>query len=248
MDFLDRGDGLRIAFSRDPGNQPTLVFLPGFGSDMAGDKATHLAAHARSHGLAALRLDYSGHGASEGAFEAGTIGRWCADALAVIDRETRGQLILAGSSMGGWIALLVALARPERVAGLLLVAPAPDFTDWGLWRNFSEAQRETLEREGEVRMPTPWNQELRITRALIEDGRQHMLLGGEIPVACPVRILHGQADAQVPWELALRIAERIPGPDVRVTLVKDGGHRLSRPEDLDELSAAFDALVRGATP
>ena len=243
MEFLDRGDGLRIAFLRDPGNQPGVVFLPGFGSDMTGEKATHLAAHARGRGLGTLRLDYSGHGASEGAFEAGTIGRWCADALAVIDRATEGKLILAGSSMGGWIALLAALARPERVAGLLLIAPAPDFTHWGLWENFTAAQREALDRAGEVRIPMPWNEELRITRALIEDGRQHMLLGGEIPVACPVRIVHGQADEQVPWEISLRIAERIPGPDVRVTLVKDGGHRLSRPADLAELGAALDALT-----
>ena len=243
MEFLDRGDGIRIAFLRDPGNQPTLVFLPGFGSDMMGDKATDLAAHAHRRGLGSLRLDYSGHGASAGAFEAGTIGGWCRDALAVIDRTTEGRLIIAGSSMGGWIALLAALARPERVAGLLLIAPAPDFTDWGLWDNFTAAQREALERAGEVRIPMPWNEELRITRALIEDGRQHRLLGGKIPVACPVRILHGQADEQVPWEIALRVAERILGPDVRVTLVKDGGHRLSRPDDLAELRAALDGLL-----
>ncbi len=243
MEFLDRGDGTRIAFSRDPGNQPTFVFLPGFGSDMTGDKATHLAEHAKWRGLATLRLDYSGHGASEGAFEAGTIGQWCRDVLAVIDRTSEGPLIVAGSSMGGWIALLAALARPARVAGLLLIAPAPDFSEWGLWANFSAVQRETMAREGEVRMPTPWNEELRITRALIEDGRQHMLLGGEIPVGCPVRIVHGQADEQVPWEVSLKVAERIPGPDVRVTLVKDGGHRLSRPRDLAELCANLDALI-----
>ena len=243
MEFLDRGDGTRIAFSRDPGNSPTFVFLPGFGSDMKGHKATHLTEHAKWRGLATLRLDYSGHGASEGAFEAGTIGQWCRDVLAVVDRTTEGKLIVAGSSMGGWIALLAALARPERVAGLLLIAPAPDFTEWGLSANFTDAQREAMARDGEVRIPTAWNEALRITRALIEDGHQHRLLGGEIPVACPVRIVHGQADEQVPWEIALKVAERITGPDVRVTLVKDGGHRLSRPADLAELCANLDALV-----
>ena len=129
MELLDRGDGIRIAFQRQAGNGPTLVFLPGLGSDMTGDKATHLARHARAHGGGTLLLDYSGHGASEGAFEAGTIGRWRDDALAAIDQVTEGPLILAGSSMGGWIALLLALARPARVAGLLLIAPAPDFVE-----------------------------------------------------------------------------------------------------------------------
>lgn len=243
MEFLDRGDGTRIAFLRAPGNQPGFVFLPGFGSDMTGDKATHLAEHAQWRGLATLRLDYSGHGASDGAFEAGTIGQWCRDAMAVIDRATEGPLIVVGSSMGGWIALLAALARPERVAGLLLIAPAPDFTEWGLSADFTDAQREAMARDGEVRIPLPWNDALRITRALIEDGRQHRLLDGEIPVACPVRIVHGQADEQVPWEIALRVAERLTGADVRVTLVKDGGHRLSRPADLAELCASLDAMI-----
>ena len=229
---LDRGDGVHLAYAYTPGRQPTLVFLPGFMSDMAGEKATMLAAHASEHGQACLRLDYSGHGASGGQFVHGTIGRWTQDALCLIDRLTEGPLVLAGSSMGGWIALLIARARPDRVAGLVGIAAAPDFTEALMWEGMDAAARATLMRDGLLRVPSAYGGEQIITRALIEDGRDHLLLGASIPIACPVRLLHGQRDEDVPWQTALRLAEWLDSADVRVTLVKDAGHRLSREGDL----------------
>ena len=229
---IDRGDGTQLAYALAPGNAPTLVFLPGFMSDMTGEKATMIAAHAAELGQACLRLDYSGHGASGGQFIAGTIGSWTQDALFLIDRLTAGPIVLVGSSMGGWIALLVALARPERVAALIGIAAAPDFTETLMWSAMSVADRDILMRDGLLRIPSAYGGEQIITRALIEDGRTHLLLSGDLAITCPVRLLHGQADPDVPWRTALEIAARIVGTDVQVTLIKDGDHRLSRPGDL----------------
>jgi pimeloyl-ACP methyl ester carboxylesterase len=228
---LDRGDGVGLAWVREDGSSPTVVFLPGFRSDMTGDKATALAAFCAEHGQAMLRFDYSGHGASGGSFEHGTIGRWTDDALAVIDRLTCGKLILVGSSMGGWIALLAALARKERIAALIGIAAAPDFTET-IWSAMTAEQRAMLERDGVMRRPSRYGEPYPITRALIEDGRSRLLLDAPIALDCPVRLLHGQADPDVPWQIALRIAERLNSRDVQVILVKDGDHRLSRPRDL----------------
>jgi pimeloyl-ACP methyl ester carboxylesterase len=247
---INRGDGIELAYASIPGREPTLVFLPGFMSDMSGDKATMLAAFAAEHGFACLRLDYSGHGASGGRFEDGTIGRWTQDALAVIDRLTEGPLVVVGSSMGGWIALLVALARPERVVALVGVAAAPDFTEALIWEGLSEASRAILMGEGVVRVAGPDGREQVYSRDLIEDGRRHLLLGGPIGLTCKVRLLHGQLDADVPWETSIRLAAQVQGGDVRITLVKDGGHRLSRAEDLavlrgivgEVMSSSRDAL------
>jgi pimeloyl-ACP methyl ester carboxylesterase len=243
-DLHDRGDGIRLAYRLTPGRSPTVVFLPGFRSDMTGDKATHLAAFCDARGHAMLRLDYSGHGASEGAFEDGSIGRWTADALALIDALTTGPLVLVGSSMGGWIALLAARARPQRTAALVGIAAAPDFTERLMWDAMAPAERETLLRDGVVQVPSEYGGPYPITRTLIEDGRRHLLLDAPIPLACPVRLLHGQADASVPWETALRTTARLEATDVRVTLVKDGDHRLSRPQDLDLLTATLAPLLR----
>ena len=229
---LDRGDGVELAWARQEGRGPTVVFLPGFRSDMTGDKATALAAFCAERGQAMLRFDYSGHGASGGRFEDGTIGRWTDDALAVIDRLTEGPLVLVGSSMGGWIALLAALARPDRVAALIGIAAAPDFTEALMWQAMTVEQRATLMRDGVLHRPSQYGEPYPITRALIEDGRTRLLLNAPIALDCPVRLLHGQDDPDVPWELALRIAERVTGRDVQVILVKDGDHRLSRPQDL----------------
>ena len=229
---LDRGDGVELAWARQEGRGPTVVFLPGFRSDMTGDKATALAAFCAERGQAMLRFDYSGHGASGGRFEDGTIGRWTDDALAVIDRLTEGPLVLVGSSMGGWIALLAALARPDRVAALIGIAAAPDFTEALMWQAMTVEQRATLMRDGVLHAPSQYGEPYPITRALIEDGRTRLLLNAPIALDCPVRLLHGQDDPDVPWELALRIAERVTGRDVQVILVKDGDHRLSRPQDL----------------
>jgi pimeloyl-ACP methyl ester carboxylesterase len=232
---LDRSDGKQLAWIRAAGQAPTVVFLPGYRSDMAGEKATMLAAFCAAHGQAMLRFDYSGHGASDGIFEDGTIGAWAADALTAIDAMTEGPLLLVGSSMGGWIALLTALARPARIAGLIGIAAAPDFTETLMWAAMTPAERTTLLRDGVLHAPSQYGEPYVITRALIEDGRNRLVLNGPIAIACPVRLLHGQRDPDVPWETALRIAEQITGEDVRITLVKDGDHRLSRPQDLDLL-------------
>ena len=229
---LDRGNGTELAWARLEGDGPTVVFLPGFRSDMNGDKATALAAFCAERGVAMLRFDYSGHGASSGAFLDGTIGAWVKDALAAIDALTTGPLILVGSSMGGWIALLTAIARPDRIAALVGIAAAPDFTQRLMWDAMAPSERATLERDGVLYVPSQYGDPTPITRALIQDGANHLVLTGRMPIHCPVRLLHGQADPDVPWELALRIAEQVETPDLRVTLVKDGDHRLSRPADL----------------
>jgi hypothetical protein len=238
----DRGDGVELAWSKLDGRGPTVVFLPGYGSDMTGDKATALAAFCAARGQAMLRFDYSGHGASGGRFEDGTIGIWCHDALAAIDRLTEGPLLLIGSSMGGWIALLVALARRERIAALVGIAAAPDFTE-RVGPALTAAQREELAQRGVIYRPSRYGAPTPLTRVLLEDGPRRLVLTQPIPLDCPVRLLHGQADPDVPWELALRIAERITGGDVRVILVKDGDHRLSRPQDLALLRRTVAELL-----
>jgi pimeloyl-ACP methyl ester carboxylesterase len=243
MQRLDRGDGTKLAYILTEGSGPTVVFLPGFRSDMTGDKATALAADCAAAGRAMLRIDYSGHGASDGRFEDGTIGRWAEDVLTLIDRLTQGPLLLVGSSMGGWIALLTALARPERVAGLVGIAAAPDFTEALIWQTLSPDQRAQMLETGAIEIPSAYGPPTPITRALIEDGRTQLLLNGPIPLTCPIRLLHGQRDADVPWQTALRIAELLQAEDVRVTLVKDGDHRLSRPRDLALLRRTVAELL-----
>jgi hypothetical protein len=242
---FDRGDGVELAWARQEGNSPTVVFLPGYRSDMNGEKATALAAFCTERGQAMLRFDYSGHGVSGGRFEDGTIGQWTADALAVIDRQSEGPLALVGSSMGGWIALHVALARRERVNGLLGIAAAPDFTELLMWQAMTVEQRTILMTHGVLHVPSQYSDPYPITRALIEDGRNRLLLGEPIAIDCPVRLLHGQCDPDVPWEIALRIAERLTSTEVLVTLVKDGDHRLSRPQDLALLQRTLAALLDG---
>jgi pimeloyl-ACP methyl ester carboxylesterase len=239
---LDRGDGVELAWARIEGRGPTVVFMPGFSSDMAGSKALDLAAFCAARGQAMLRFDYSGHGASDGRFEDGSIGRWTEDALAAIDRLTEGPLIIVGSSMGGWIALLVAVARAERVAGLIGIAAAPDFTENLMWEAMAPSERAKLLREGVLHAPSQYGEPYTITLKLIEDGRRHLLLHAPIRLNCPVRLLHGQQDPDVPWELSLRIAERVESQDVRVVLIKDGDHRLSRPEDLALLRRTLATL------
>ncbi len=214
--YFDRGDGIRLAYAFTPGQAPTLVFLPGYQSDMTGTKALALEAAAHARGQEMLRLDYSGHGASDGAFEAGSISRWRNDVLALIDGVTDGPLLLVGSSMGGWLALLAALDRPGRVAGLVLIAPAPDFTRWGAGIDMSPA--------------------------FIADGNENALLESPIALQCPVRILHGQLDDAVPWQLSLDIAAKLQSEDVHVSLIKDGDHRLSRPQDIAVLERTVDDL------
>ena len=240
---LDRGDGVDLAWRRVPGRGPGVVFLGGFNSDMTGSKAEALAAHCAASGRAFLRFDYSGHGASGGRFVDGTIGRWAADAAAVLDALTEGPQVLVGSSMGGWIALLLAARlRPGRVAGLIGIAAAPDFTRRMRAALTPDAQA-ALARDGVWLRPSQYGDPYPIARALIEEGEAQCLLDAPIPLAVPVRLLHGQQDPDVPWDLSLAIAERLAGPDVRVVLVKDGDHRLSRPQDLALLTRTLDALL-----
>jgi len=247
---LDRSDGVELAWARQAGSSPTVVFLPGFRSDMTGDKATALAAFCAERGCAMLRFDYSGHGASGGRFEDGTIGQWSEDALVLIDRLTEGPLVLVGSSMGGWIALLVAIARSDRVAALIGIAAAPDFTERLMWQAMTGEQRLRLMRDGVFLRPSEYGDPYPITRRLIEEARGRLLLHAPIALDCPVRLLHGQADADVPWRTSLTIASRLTGHDVQVVLVKDGDHRLSRPQDLALLRRTLAPLLGqdGAQP
>lgn len=241
--FLVGPEGRRIAYHRLPGRAPGVMFLGGYASDMTGTKASALEAFCRARGQAFLRFDYSGHGRSSGDFRDGTIGRWTADALAAFDRATEGPQILVGSSMGGWIMLLVARARAERIAGLVGVAAAPDFTEDLMWARMTPAARAELAHTGVILEPSRYDERpYEITRALIEDGRRHLLLRQPLPLAAPLRLLHGMGDADVPWQTALRILERYAGRDATVTLVKDGDHRLSRPQDLARIEAAIAEL------
>jgi pimeloyl-ACP methyl ester carboxylesterase len=231
--ILTREDGATIAYHRRPGKAPGVVFLGGFMSDMTGTKARTLDAFCAARGQAFIRFDYFGHGASSGDFSAATVGRWKDDTLAVIDRLAEGPLVLVGSSLGGWLMLLAALARPERVRALVGVAAAPDATEDLMWHRFPPAIQDTIRREGAVRVPTPYSEEgYLITRTLVEEGRRHLLMRAPIPFEGPVRLLHGMRDTDVPWQTSLALAERLKGDDVRLTLVKDGDHRLSRGTDL----------------
>ena len=245
---LARPDGAAIAYHRIEGRAPGIVFLGGFRSDMTGTKALFLEDYCRRRGRAYVRFDYFGHGRSSGDFAQGTIGRWREDAIEVIDSLTAGPQILVGSSMGGWIMLLAALARPERVAALVGIAVAPDFTTELLPKRLTPEQRRELDEKGAVTLPSDYDPDGYLyTSALIEDGGRHLLLGGPIPLDVPVRLLHGLADASVPWQLSLRLAERLTSRDVTVTLVKGGDHRLSTEADLTRLARVMDTLV-GAIP
>lgn len=238
--FLGRPDGLRLAYRHRPGRTPTLVFLPGYMSDMEGTKALALDAWAARKGRAMLRLDYSGCGASEGRFEDGTLVRWRDDVLALVDALTEGPLVPVGSSMGGWLMLLVALARPERVAGLVGIAAAPDFTRWG----FTDEQKAAIVRDGFIAEPSAYDEQPYLTtRAFWESGEANLLLDREIPLDCPVRLLHGQRDEDVPFETSLRLAAAVRSADVQTILVKEGDHRLSREEDIALLIATVSRML-----
>ncbi len=244
--FIEVGaDARAIAVRAAPGATPGLVWLGGFKSDMQGTKAVALARFAAENGRAIVRFDYSGHGESKGEFVDGTIGRWLGESLAVFTTFCRGPQVVIGSSMGGWLALLLAreLRRledpPASIAGMVLIAPAVDFTEALMWKNFSPAIRQEIETKGAWLRPSQYdNGPYPITRALIEDGRRHLLLGGLIETGCPVRILQGVEDPDVPWGHAVELVSRLAQDDVVLTLVKDGDHRLSRPEDIERLTAA----------
>ncbi len=247
LKFLHIGDGAKrrgIAVRAQSGAPPGLFWLGGYKSDMKGIKAQALADWAQRLGRACVRFDYSGHGESEGAFTDGTIGRWLEDSLAVFDAYGRGPQILVGSSMGGWLALLLvrALARrppPASVAGLILIAPAIDFTEELMWKRFTPEIKRELEEKGVWSRPSQYAAEpYLVTRQLIEEGRNHLILGGMIETGCPVRILQGVEDPDVPWRHAVELTSRLASDDVVLTLVKDGDHRLSRPEDIERMIGA----------
>lgn len=222
---------------------PGVVFLSGFKSDMTGAKAAFLEESCRRRGQAFVRFDYQGHGFSSGKFEDGTIGRWKNDALAVIDTLTQGPQILVGSSMGGWLMLLCALARPARVCGLIGIAAAPDFTEDLFWNVLAEKQRKALMEKGHISAPSKYGDPYVFTRGLIEDGRDHLLLRAPIHIDAPVRLLQGREDPDVPWETAGMIAKKLTGEDVEIIYVEDGDHRLSRDEDLALLDETLQSLT-----
>jgi pimeloyl-ACP methyl ester carboxylesterase len=249
LKFLPVGEGAEqraIAVREFAGAPPGLFWLGGYKSDMKGTKAQALADWAAQQGRACVRFDYSGHGESEGAFTDGTIGRWLAESLAVFDACCRGPQVLIGSSMGGWLALLLVRALRQRreagpasVAGLVLIAPAIDFTEELMWKRFTPEIKRELETNGVWARPSQYSQEpYLVTGQLIEEGRQHLLLGGMIETGCPVRILQGVMDPDVPWQHAKALVARFACDDVVLTLIKDGDHRLSRPEDIDRLISA----------
>src|ERR1044071_5708730 len=241
---LSRPDGNTVAYAKIDGRSPTVVFLGGFRSDMTGTKALALEAWAERTGRAYLRFDYLGHGQSSGRFEDGTIGRWPDGSLAAIDSLTAGKLILVGSSMGGWLSLLAARARPERLAGLVLIAAAPDFTERMLLDGLSPEDRAKLQRDGRLERPSQYSPEPSVfTWKLIEEGRHHLLLDKKLALPCPVRLLHGQSDPDVPWEYSLQIANHMEAPEVITTLIKGGDHRLSTPADIARLIATVEELL-----
>jgi pimeloyl-ACP methyl ester carboxylesterase len=234
----------RIAVRARSGGSPGLFWLGGFKSDMQGTKALALDAWAVEKNRAFVRFDYSGHGESGGDFVDGTIGRWLEESVAVFERFCAGPQVVVGSSMGGWMALLLAreiVRRPQSrasLAGLVLIAPAPDFTEELMWKGFSPEIRQQIEREGVWLRPSEYGEPYPITRKLIEDGRNHLLLVKAIEVGCPVRILQGAKDPDVPWKHAFALAHRLPADDVVLTVIQDGDHRLSRPQDIARIVAA----------
>jgi pimeloyl-ACP methyl ester carboxylesterase len=242
----DEGNRRAIAVRQQDGAMPGLFWLSGYKSDMKGTKAEALAHWAELKGRACLRFDYSGHGESEGKFTDGTIGRWLAESLAVFDACCQGPQILIGSSMGGWLALLLVRALKQRgqngagsVVGLVLIAPAIDFTEELMWKRFTPAIKRELAQKGVWERPSAYSSEpYLVTARLIEEGRNHLLLGSMIETGCPVRILQGVEDPDVPWRHAVELTSRLASDDVVLTLVKDGDHRLSRPEDIERLLAA----------
>lgn len=239
VDNLETSSGRRIAYHQHKGIGPGVVFLGGFMSDMEGSKATYLEDWARQNGRAFLRFDYSGHGQSSEAFEDGCIGDWFEDAREAILALTEGPQVLVGSSMGGWISLLFAKLSPEHLAGLITIAAAPDFTEDGFYADFSQEDKQTLETQGVVFVPSDYGDPYPITKRLIEDGRNHLVMRDRLQLGIPIRMLQGTLDTAVSRETALALLDHIDAPDIRLTLVKGGDHSLSTP---DNLAMIVDAI------
>ncbi|MEM1114451.1 MAG: alpha/beta hydrolase [Pseudomonadota bacterium] len=247
--LLDTPGG-KIAYCHREGITPGVLFLPGFNSNMQGTKALALDKWCADQGVQFTRFDYAGHGFSSGRFEDGTIGQWLSNAESIIEQVCVGPHVLVGSSMGGWIMLLLALRQQQRLTGLLGIASAPDFTETLAHERLDTGQLESLDRRGFCELANEYDggEPYRIGRALLEEGRQHRLLHTEIAIDLPVRLIHGQRDEDVPWELSLRIAERLRSRDVEIQLVKSGDHRLCEPEDIARMLAALSELRRLACP
>jgi pimeloyl-ACP methyl ester carboxylesterase len=247
--FLELADGRRLAYHRRlPADRTRdcagIIFIGGFRSDMTGTKATNLDRFCADRGLGYVRFDPSGHGQSSGRFVDGTIGAWAEETIAILDRVAEGRTILVGSSMGGWLMLLAALARPGRIAGLVGIAAAPDFTERLIWDRLSQEDRDRLMEDRQLAKESAYSDDPTIiTRALVEEGRRHLLLTAPIGIRCPVRLLHGMADPDVPHAMSLELADRLASDDVRVTLIKDGDHRLSRETDLALLATTLHEML-----
>lgn len=245
--YLETPQGRRIAYHRIEGTGPWVVFLGGLKSDMEGTKAIHLEAWARARGQAFVRFDYSGHGISSGTFEEGCIGDWAEDTAAAIDALTTGKVILVGSSMGGWQSLLFASAHPHRMAGLVTIAAAPDFTEDGYWASFTDAQKAQLEADGEIEIPSDYMDRYVITKRMIEDGRDQLVLRSPLDLPFPVRMVQGTADTAVSTERAVKLLDHATSPDMRLTLVKDADHRFSDGPCLGLIEAAVLDVIGNTT-
>lgn len=241
--FLTTEQGRRIAYHLTPGHGPCVVFLGGLKSDMEGTKAIHLEGWARARGGAFLRFDYSGHGESSGTFEGGCIGDWAEDTLAVVTALTDGPLVVVGSSMGGWQALLLARVIPTRIAGLVTIAAAPDFTEDGYWASFSDAQKQALDAVGHVELPSDYMEPYIVTKRMIDNGRTQLVLRDPLALPFPVRCLQGTADTAVSTETALRLLDHSDCPDMRLTLVKDADHRFSDGPCLSMIESAVQDIL-----
>ena len=247
LKFLDR-DGTSLAYRYSSGSNLTVVYTGGFHSNMNGEKASSVFMHAREQGFSALCLDYSGHGSSEGVFEEGNISIWLADTLHLVTELTEGPLVLVGSSMGGWIAQLTALRFTERVKGLVTIAAATDMTEKFIWSKCDDEYRQKLINDGYFEWDSPYDEDpYIITMQLIDDGRQHLLLGNEIQINCPVRLLHGTEDGDIDWQNSLATMGKMTSNDVHLKLIKGAGHRLSEPENIQEILKALDEVVKRAS-
>ncbi|MEM9577049.1 MAG: alpha/beta hydrolase [Pseudomonadota bacterium] len=244
--FFQSPQGRQLAYHLTAGTGPTVVFLGGLKSDMEGTKAVHLEAWAKQSGRAFLRFDYSGHGQSSGRFEDGCIGDWAEDTRAIVTALTDGPIVPVGSSMGGWQALLLARSLPDRIAGMVTIAAAPDFTEDGYWENFTDDQKEQLEETGQVALPSDYMEPYIITKRMIEDGREQLVLRSPLALNFPVRCLQGTADTAVSTETAVRLLEHATSPDMRLMLVKDADHRFSDGPCLGLIEAAVEEVLARA--
>jgi pimeloyl-ACP methyl ester carboxylesterase len=238
--FLENARDVRLAYRMREGRGPTVIFLPGYASDMDGGKAVALDEFAEGRGLSVLRFDYAGTGLSDGAFADGTLDGWLDDALLMVDRLTEGPVVVVGSSMGGWIALHLALRHPDRVAALVGIAAAPDLTEWG----YTAGEKARLERDGRLEQPNPYGPEPQLTtHGFWRSGQAMLLLDKEIAIDCPVRLIHGDADRDVPLEVAIRLKDKLRSADVQVTIIKGGGHRLSESHEIQTILRTVSSLV-----